>query len=191
MPLQTRGSFGGHARRLLLCARKLANARSETPATIQCREVKFRSFEVTVYDAPVVLVRQVAALVGDLVWLPVISLMLSRPHKFHPLLLAKNEADRCVFLVVWSLLERAIDIIPAAPDSFFGSALPSMRALASPLKFLITGARIRLVLYDFHFIAHRQWELRHLRDRSLCRRGNRRLIFSRTPKSRTPQRHLE
>ena len=47
----------------------------------------------------------------------------------------KNEANRCVFPVVWSFLKRAVDLIPPGRILFAVQRFPKhCAALASPLK---------------------------------------------------------
>src|SRR4030095_13991212 len=90
----------------------------------------------------------------------------------------KNEAYRCVFFVVWSLLKRTVDPIPLRGFFLRFSASKTLRSIGVAFEdFVITAQEVLLVLYDFHFIAHRQWELRHLRDRGFIASDNRRLKF--------------
>src|SRR5207245_11304799 len=77
----------------------------------------------------------------------------------------KNEANRCVFPVVWSVLKRAVDLIPSG--GFFSRFGPCKTSLGIGFAFknlVITAQEILLVLYGFYQIGHRQWEFRHLRD---------------------------
>src|SRR5436190_7484803 len=79
--------------------------------------------------------------------------------------LFKNEADRCVFPVVWSLLEGAIDLV--SPCRFF-LRLPAPKTLGGIgfafENFVIPAQEILLVLYGLHPVWHREREFRHLRD---------------------------
>src|SRR6266481_6636527 len=77
----------------------------------------------------------------------------------------KNEANRCVFPVVWSVLKRAIDPIP--PVGFFlrFGAFKTLRGIGLAFEnFVITAQEALLVLYGLYLIGHRQWEFGHLRD---------------------------
>src|SRR5438309_16484 len=90
----------------------------------------------------------------------------------------KNEANRCVFPVLWSFLKRAVDVI--SPVGFlvrFG-AFKTLRGIGLAFENFITTAReLLLVLYGFYLIGHRQWEFRHLCDHRLIAGDNRRLKF--------------
>src|SRR4029077_15142224 len=80
----------------------------------------------------------------------------------------KNEANRCVFPVVWSVLERAINPIP--PVGFFVrfGAFKTLRGIGLAFEnFVVTAQKIFLVLYGFYLVGHRQWKVRHLCDRRL------------------------
>ena len=80
----------------------------------------------------------------------------------------KNEAKGCVFPVLWRVLERAVDLI--APGGFFSrfGADKTLGGIGLTFKnFVITAQEILLVLYGLYQIGHRQWEIRHLRDRRL------------------------
>src|SRR5947207_12363640 len=90
----------------------------------------------------------------------------------------KNEANRCVFPVVWSALKRAIDLI--VPSGFFSrfGAGKTLGGIGLAFKNLvITAQEILLVLYGFYQIGHRQWEFRHLRDRRFIASNNRGFKF--------------
>src|SRR6266481_7323037 len=90
----------------------------------------------------------------------------------------KHEACRCVFPVVWSVLERAIDLI--VPSGFFSrfAGLKTLRGIGLAFKnFVITAREALLVLYGLYAIRHRQWEFRHLCDRGFIASGNRRPEF--------------
>ena len=79
----------------------------------------------------------------------------------------KNEANRCVFPVVWSILERAVDpILPVGFFVWFG-AFKALAGICLAFEdFVIPAGENLLVLYRFYPIRHREWEFRNLRDRS-------------------------
>ncbi len=90
----------------------------------------------------------------------------------------KNEANRCVFPVVWSFLERTVDLISSAGFLSRFTARKTLSGIRLALKnFIITAQEILLVLYRFYPMGHRQWEFRHLRDRRFIAGDNRRLKF--------------
>ena len=68
----------------------------------------------------------------------------------------KHEADRSVFLVVWSLLERAVDLIPPVGFLVRFNASKTLRRIGLPFEnFVITAQEVFLVLYGFYPIGHR------------------------------------
>ena len=78
----------------------------------------------------------------------------------------KNEANRCVFLVVWSVLEGAIDLIPPVGFLMRFGAFKTLRGICLAFEnFVITARETLLVLYGFYLIGHRQRKFRHLCDR--------------------------
>ena len=80
----------------------------------------------------------------------------------------KNEANRCVFPIVWSVLKRAIDPIP--PVRFFlrFGAFETLRGIGLAFENLvITAQEALLVLYGFYLIGHRQRKFCHLRHHRL------------------------
>ena len=75
----------------------------------------------------------------------------------------KNEANRCVFQVVWSILKRAVD--PILPVGFFVrfGAFKALGGIGLAFEnFVIPAQEAFLILYRFYFVGHRQWEFRHL-----------------------------
>src|SRR6266550_4145923 len=90
----------------------------------------------------------------------------------------KNEANRCVFPVLWRFLKRTVDVI--SPVGFlvrFGAGKTLGGIGLAFENFIITARELLLVLYRFYPMGHRQWEFRHLRDRRLIAGDNRRLKF--------------
>ena len=90
----------------------------------------------------------------------------------------KNEANRCVFPVVWSVLERAIDPIP--PVGFFlrFGAFKTLRGIGFAFEnFVITAQEALLILYGFYPIGHRQLKFGHICHHRLIAGDNRRLKF--------------
>ena len=76
----------------------------------------------------------------------------------------KNEANRCVFPVVWSSLKRTVDVI--FPVGLF-VRFPAFKALGGIClafeDFVISAQELLLVLYGFYLIGHRQGKFRHAR----------------------------
>ena len=85
----------------------------------------------------------------------------------------KNEANRCVFPVVWSVLERAIDPIPPVGFLLRFGAFKTLRGIGLAFEnFVITARETLLVLYGFYLIGHRQRKFRHLCDRRFIASDN-------------------
>jgi hypothetical protein len=62
----------------------------------------------------------------------------------------ENEANRCVFLVVWSILEGAIDLIPPFGFLVRFSAFKTLGGIGLAFEnFVITARKALLVLYGF------------------------------------------
>src|SRR6185369_7655718 len=90
----------------------------------------------------------------------------------------KDKAYRCVFLVLWSFLERAINIILPVGLFMRFSLSKTLRCIGFAFEnFVITAQEVFLVLYGFHLIRHRQREFRHFRDGRLIAGGNRSFKF--------------
>src|SRR4029077_6180323 len=63
----------------------------------------------------------------------------------------KNEANRCVFPVVWSVLKRAIDPIPPVGFFLWFGAFKTLRGTGLAFEnFVITARETLLVLYGFY-----------------------------------------
>ena len=78
----------------------------------------------------------------------------------------ENEANRCVVLVLWSVLERAIDPIPPVGFFLWFGAFKALRGIGLAFEnFVITARETLLVFYGFYLIGHRQRKFRHLCDR--------------------------
>ena len=90
----------------------------------------------------------------------------------------KNEANRCVFPVVWSILKRTVDVIlPVGFFVRFGFS-KTLRCIGFAFEnFVITPQKVFLVLYSFYLVGHRQWEFRHLGDRGFITSGDRGFKF--------------
>src|SRR5947207_3197241 len=74
----------------------------------------------------------------------------------------KNEANRCVFPVVWGCFKRTVDLI--VPGGFFSrfGAGKTLGGIGLAFKdFVISAQEIFLVVYGFYPIGHRQWECRY------------------------------
>jgi hypothetical protein len=90
----------------------------------------------------------------------------------------KNEANRCVFPVVWSSLKRTVDVI--FPVGFFVRFRLSktLRCIGLAFEnFAIPARETLLVLYGFYLIGHRQRKLRHVCDRGFIASDDRGFKF--------------
>ena len=85
----------------------------------------------------------------------------------------KNETNWRVFPVVWSVFERAIDLIPPGRLFLRFRAFKTLGGICLAFEnFVITAQEALLVLYGFYPIGHRQWEFRHVRHRGLIAADN-------------------
>src|SRR5436190_16992734 len=74
----------------------------------------------------------------------------------------KHEPNRCVFPVVWSFLERAIDLILSIGFLVRFGAFKTLGGIGLPFEnFVVPSQEILLVPYGFYRIGHRQWEFRY------------------------------
>src|SRR5207247_10566817 len=90
----------------------------------------------------------------------------------------EHEANRCVFPVVWSFLERAVDLTP--PGGFlvrFGAGKTLGGIGLAFENFIITARELLLVLYRFYLMVHRQWVFCHILVRLFFVVDNLRLKF--------------
>ena len=66
------------------------------------------------------------------------------------------EAYRCVFLVVWRLLERAVNVVMLGGLLMRFGPSKTLRGIGVSFEnFVITAQELLFVLYGFAFVAHR------------------------------------